>query len=71
MAEQGFGRFALTAMDKSPFYAMPCPMSYIPNADPSWDDGYDVLAYDTDSGVQVWGGMRVAPNSTITGHSIA
>ena len=48
---------------------MPCPMSYIPNADPSWDDGYDVLAYDTDSGVQVWGGMRVAPNSTITGHS--
>jgi hypothetical protein len=42
-------------------------MSYVPNSDPAWDDGYYFLAYDVESGVSVWAGMRVAPNSNIIG----
>lgn len=67
MAEQEFEKMALAPMDEYPFHATPYPMSYIPNSDPSWDDGYYFLAYDADSGVQVWTGMRVAPNSNIIG----
>ncbi|MBB35100.1 MAG: hypothetical protein CME88_07955 [Hirschia sp.] len=42
-------------------------MSYVPNTDPAWDDGYYFLAYDLETGVQVWTGMRIAPNNNIIG----
>lgn len=67
MAEQDFEKMALTPMDEYPFHATPYPMSYIPNSDPAWDDGYYFLAYDLESGVQLWTGMRVAPNSNMIG----
>ena len=67
MAEQDFEKMALTPLDEYPFHATPYPMSYVPNSDPAWDDGYYFLAYDLESGVQVWTGMRVAPNSNIIG----
>lgn len=67
MSEQDFERMALTPLDEFPFHATPYPMSYIPNSDAAWDDGYYFLAYDVESGVSVWTGMRVAPNSNIIG----
>jgi hypothetical protein len=67
MAEQDFEKMALTPADEFPFHATPYPMSYIPNSDPAWDDGYYFLAYDAVSGVQVWTGMRVAPNTNMIG----
>lgn len=67
MAEQEFEKMALTPLDEYPFHATPYPMSYIPSSDPSWDDGYYFLAYDVESGVQVWTGMRIAPNSNMIG----
>jgi hypothetical protein len=67
MAEEEFEKMALTPLDEYPFHATPYPMSYVPNTDPAWDDGYYFLAYDLESGVQVWTGMRVAPNSNIIG----
>lgn len=67
MAEQDFEKMALTPLDEYPFHATPYPMSYIPNSDPAWDDGYYFLAYDLETGASVWTGMRIAPNSNIIG----
>ncbi|WP_311268001.1 hypothetical protein [Sphingobium sp. WCS2017Hpa-17] len=67
MAEELFEKMALTPGDEYPFHATPYPMSYVPNSDPAWDDGYYFLAYDVESGASVWTGMRVAPNSNIIG----
>jgi hypothetical protein len=70
MSEQDFEKMALTPYDEYPVHATPYPMSYIPNTDYAWDDGYFFMAYDLDSGIQVWNGMRIAPNSNmIGGHS--
>ncbi|WP_068076641.1 hypothetical protein [Novosphingobium lentum] len=67
MAEHDFEKMALTPLDEYPFHATPYPMSYIPNSDPAWDDGYYFLAYDLDTGASVWTGMRIAPNSNMIG----
>jgi hypothetical protein len=67
VAEQDFERMALTPYDEFPVHATPYPMSYVPSTDLAWDDGYYFLAYDLDSGIALWNGMRIAPNSNIIG----
>lgn len=67
MAEEDFEKMALTPLDEYPFHATPYPMSYVPNTDPAWDDGYYFLAYDLETGTQLWTGMRIAPNSNMIG----
>jgi hypothetical protein len=67
MAELEFEKMALTPYDEYPVHSTPYPMSYVPNTDYAWDDGYYFLAYDIDSGIQLWNGMRIAPNSNIIG----
>jgi len=67
MSEPDFEKMPLTPMDEYPFHATPYPMSYIPNSDPAWDDGYYFLAYDLEKGVSIWTGMRIAPNSNMIG----
>jgi hypothetical protein len=67
VAEQDFEKMPLTQYDEYPVHATPYPMSYIPNTDLAWDDGYYFLAYDLQSGVALWNGMRIAPNSNIIG----
>ncbi|MFO1427353.1 MAG: hypothetical protein U1F11_10360 [Steroidobacteraceae bacterium] len=67
MAEQDFERMPLTPWDEFPVHATPYPMSYVPATDYAWDDGYYFLAYDLDSGIALWNGMRIAPNSNIIG----
>lgn len=70
MAEQDFEKMALTPYDEFPVHATPYPMSYVPSSDFAWDDGYYFMIYDIDTGIQMWNGMRVAPNSNmIGGHS--
>jgi len=67
MAEQDFEKMILTPYDEYPVHATPYPMSYVPNTDFAWDDGYYFLAYDLNTGVALWNGMRVAPNSNMIG----
>jgi hypothetical protein len=67
MNEQDFESMALTPYDEFPVHATPYPMSYVPSTDLAWDDGYYFLAYDLESGVALWNGMRVAPNSNMMG----
>ena len=55
MSEQEFEKMALSPLDEYPFHSTPYPMSYVPNTDPAWDDGYYFLAYDLETGVQVLG----------------
>lgn len=67
MSEPDFEKMPLTPADEYPFHATPYPMSYVPNSDPAWDDGYYFLAYDLEAGVSLWTGMRIAPNSNMIG----
>jgi len=68
--EEDFEKMALTPYDEYPVHATPYPMSYVPNTDFAWDDGYFFMIYDLDAGIQMWNGMRIAPNSNmIGGHS--
>ncbi|WP_114951604.1 hypothetical protein [Sphingosinicella terrae] len=67
MTEQDFERMPLTPYDEYPVHATPYPMSYVPNTDYAWDDGYFFMIYDLDAGIQMWNGMRIAPNSNIIG----
>ena len=67
MNEQDFASMALTPYDEFPVHSTPYPMSYVPSTDLAWDDGYYFLAYDLKSGVALWNGMRVAPNSNMMG----
>ncbi len=67
MTEQKFEKMELTPYDEFPVHATPYPMSYIPNTDMAWDDGYYFLAYDLDTGIAIWNGMRIAPNSNMLG----
>jgi hypothetical protein len=67
VAEEEFEKLSLTPFDEFPVHATPFPMSYVPNTDFAWDDGYYFLAYDIESGIAIWNGMRVAPNSNIIG----
>jgi hypothetical protein len=67
MAEQDFEKMPLTPYDEYPVHTTPFPMSYVPNTDFAWDDGYFFMIYDLASGTQVWNGMRFAPNSNMVG----
>lgn len=67
MSEEEFEKMQLTPYDEFPVHATPYPMSYVPSTDPAWDDGYYFLAYDLESGVALWNGIRIAPNSNIVG----
>ena len=67
MAEEAFEKMPLTPWDEFPVHATPYPVSYMPSTDYAWDDGYYFLAYDVESQVQIWNGMRIAPNSNMLG----
>src|SRR5690606_16488802 len=67
MAEEDFERMPLTPWDEFPVHATPYPVSYVPSTDHAWDDGYYFQAYDLESEVQIWNGLRVAPNSNVVG----
>lgn len=70
MAEEDFEKMALTPYDEFPVHQTPYPMSYVPNTDFAWDDGYFYMIYDLDAGIQLWNGMRINPNTNmIGGHS--
>ncbi|MFA5630669.1 MAG: hypothetical protein WC997_04065 [Porticoccaceae bacterium] len=67
MPEHDFEKMALTPYDEFPVHATPYPMSYVPSTDYAWDDGYYFLAYDIESGIALWNGMRVTPNANVIG----
>jgi hypothetical protein len=67
MTEQTADQLPLTPWDEFPVHATPYPLSYCPSTDFAWDEGYYFLAYDLDSRVALWNGLRIAPNSDIIG----
>ena len=67
MAENDFEKMALTPYDEYPVHQTAYPMSYIPNTDFAWDDGYFFMIYDLEANIQMWNGMRINPNSNMLG----
>ncbi|HEX5806328.1 MAG TPA: hypothetical protein VFY31_08350 [Macromonas sp.] len=65
--EQDFEKMPLTPYDEYPVHTTPYPMSYVPNTDYSWDDGYYFGVYSIEHGIFMLNGMRIAPNSNMIG----
>jgi hypothetical protein len=67
MSDSQFETRVLTPYDEFPVHTTPYPVSHIPSTDPAWDNGYYFLAYDLETGIALWNGIRITPNSNVVG----